>query len=96
MLLLQRQALRLADDLEAASTKTGNSSHVEDAARWNTTPILPAPVLLQEDTLLEDKLEETTMLQLDGKDGLRETAVLQLEGGDSLKGATALQLEGAR
>lgn len=93
MLLLQRQALRLADDLEAANTK---SHHVADAARRDTTPILPPPVSIQEDKLLETKLNETTVLQLDGMDELQETKVLQLEGGEPLKGTTVLQLEGAR
>jgi len=93
MLLLQRQALRLADDLEAANTK---SRHVEDAARWNATPILPPPVGIPEDKLLEPKLNETTVLQLDGIDELQETNVLQLEGKDALQGTTVLQLEGAR
>jgi hypothetical protein len=96
MLLLQRQALRLADDLEAANTQIGRSSHVEDAARRNTTPILPAPVRIHEAKLLEDKLKETTVLQLEGKDKLQETTVLQLEGEDGLKGTAVLQLEGAR
>lgn len=96
MLLLQRQALRLADDLDAANTKIGRSSHFEDAARWNTPPILPAPVRIQDDTLLEDKLNETTMLQLEGKGELQETTVLQLEDEDGVKGTTVLQLEGAR
>ncbi|KAG0584530.1 hypothetical protein KC19_3G215800 [Ceratodon purpureus] len=97
MLLLQRQALRLADDLEAANTKSASSSHIEDAARLNTTPILPAPVRVREDMLLNDKLKETAVLQLEAKEELQQdTTLLQLEGGGDLKGTTILQLEGAR
>lgn len=108
VLLLQRQALRLADDLEAASTNISTSNHLELDTRLNTSPMPPAPILTPEKTISDDHLlngstvlhlkgedvvKGSTELYLEDKGGMKESSVLQLGDESTLKESAALQLE---
>lgn len=65
VMLLQRQALRLADDLEAASIKKGASTHFEHSTTTISTKILPVPEPYGDMLLIEDGRNEVELLQLE-------------------------------
>lgn len=65
VMLLQRQALRLAEDLEAANIKKGAFTHSEHSTTTITTKIFPVPEPSGDMLLIDDGRNEVELLQLE-------------------------------
>lgn len=65
VMLLQRQALRLADDLEAANIKNGTPTHSEHSTTTISTKRLPAPEPYVDMLLIDDGRNEVELLPVE-------------------------------